>query len=193
MAGESLPISNVFERSNKVSSVAEKYSYIYYDRFTIAVATLEHTLFQTPKGQAGKTLADTNMILAGQIPKGKSIKIPAIQIQYQNFSALTAAKALAVAEMLAETTFEFIVDSKENYITENFQGLFGSPLFAVSTDGTCQLASSKIVGYYPLNEPIQLSEQDAFRARVVHHVAPDALLVGDKIRVGYPCYQWRTL
>lgn len=53
-----------------------------YDTQTyLAAGQTELSFFQTPKGSGGKTFADTNMELAGQLPAGKSFLVEAIGIQ----------------------------------------------------------------------------------------------------------------
>lgn len=53
-----------------------------YDYQTLAAtAVAQQTFFQTPVGQGGKTLADTNMELAGQLPKGQNFLITGIQVE----------------------------------------------------------------------------------------------------------------
>ena len=53
-----------------------------YDSATYAAAGAASTLFfQTPLGQAGKTLQNTNMELAGQLPKGQNFLLTGIQVE----------------------------------------------------------------------------------------------------------------
>ncbi len=54
----------------------------FYDYQVLAAAGAATQLFfQTPQGQSGKTLADTNMDLAGQLPKGQAFSITGIQVE----------------------------------------------------------------------------------------------------------------
>lgn len=46
-----------------------------------AAGQLNFTFFQTPVGQAGNTFADTNMLSAGQIPKGQMQLVTGIQVE----------------------------------------------------------------------------------------------------------------
>jgi hypothetical protein len=46
-----------------------------------AAATSQQTFFQTPIGQSGKTISDTNMISAGQLPLGNRFAITGIQVE----------------------------------------------------------------------------------------------------------------
>lgn len=53
-----------------------------YDYQTLsATAVAQQTFFQTPVGQGGKSLSDTNMELAGQLPKGQNFLITGIQVE----------------------------------------------------------------------------------------------------------------
>ncbi len=53
-----------------------------YDYQTLAAtAVAQQRFFQVPQGQSGKVLADTNMELAGQIPKGQAFLITGIQVE----------------------------------------------------------------------------------------------------------------
>jgi hypothetical protein len=53
-----------------------------YDTVSYAAAGAASTqFFQNPIGQAGKTLQQTNMELAGQIPKGQNFLITGIQVE----------------------------------------------------------------------------------------------------------------
>jgi len=53
-----------------------------YDTVTYAAAGAASTLlFQTPLGQSGKTLQDTNMELAGQLPKGQNFAMTGVQVE----------------------------------------------------------------------------------------------------------------
>ena len=54
--------------------------YDYQEKVADAVST--QRFFQTPVGQAGKDVADTNMELAGQIPKGQAFLITGIQVEF---------------------------------------------------------------------------------------------------------------
>lgn len=54
-----------------------------YDFTTYAAAgQTSLTFFQTPQGQNGKTLADTNMETAGSLPAGKNFLVESIQLYF---------------------------------------------------------------------------------------------------------------
>lgn len=59
----------------------EKVKQSFYDRATYAAAGQSVlTFFQSPNGQNGKTLSDTNMSLAGQLPTNQTFLVEAIEI-----------------------------------------------------------------------------------------------------------------
>ena len=55
---------------------------LYDYQATVAAATSSQRFFIDPIGANGKTLADTNMELAGQIPKGQLFLITGIQVDF---------------------------------------------------------------------------------------------------------------
>lgn len=54
---------------------------LYHYQQYAAGGALTFTFFQNPIGQGGNTLSDTNMVSAGQIPKGQKFVITAIQVE----------------------------------------------------------------------------------------------------------------
>lgn len=56
-----------------------------------AAATSQQTFFQTPIGQSSKTISDTNMISAGQLPLGNRFAITGIQVELYPLMDLTGA------------------------------------------------------------------------------------------------------
>lgn len=68
-----------------------------YDKATYASAgQTEITLFQNPKGQGGKTIDDTNMTLAGNLPKPIYYLIKSIALEfYPGVSPVTVANSAA--------------------------------------------------------------------------------------------------
>jgi len=76
-------VNDMFRRArvmigDKIESVEQPL----YDYQTLAAAGAStQKFFQTPQGQGGKTLADTNMELAGQLPKGQAFAIMGIQVE----------------------------------------------------------------------------------------------------------------
>lgn len=60
-----------------------------------AAGTLQLIFFQVPKGQAGKTAADTNMELAGQLPAGWKFIAESVEVHF--FPGVSPAAVLANA------------------------------------------------------------------------------------------------
>ena len=53
-------------------------THVLYDSITLGAAAVTASLFQIPRGQAAKVKYDTNMVQAGQVPKGKNFEILAV-------------------------------------------------------------------------------------------------------------------
>lgn len=191
--GQPQQVSNVFEQNNKVNTIAEEMQWSWYDRFTLDTTVTEHLMFQTPNGQGGKTFADTNMVLGGQIPKGKSFVCMAFKIRYQSNQALTAANAVFIGQMLQETSFKFQMDSKESFWTQSLAEIMGYSIFGAEAAANNFIAVSKMPGVYPLNIPIRLSEQDSFSVKIVHHTAVNTALDDDKVKISLDGIQYRNI
>lgn len=57
------------------------YQPLYDYQTLLAAGASSQRFFQVPVGQSGKTFSDTNMELAGQIPKGQAFEITGIQFE----------------------------------------------------------------------------------------------------------------
>lgn len=68
-------------RVNLPGAVESIWNPLYDYQVLAAAGATNQAFFQVPIGQAGKTLVDTNMDLAGQIPKGQTFKITGVQIE----------------------------------------------------------------------------------------------------------------
>ena len=79
-------------RNNAVrnpSMVGAIYQPLYDYQTKTAAATAQQTFFQTPIGQNNKTIADTNMISAGQLPLGNRFALTGIQVELYPLMDLT--------------------------------------------------------------------------------------------------------
>jgi hypothetical protein len=92
-----------------------------YDYQTYAAAgATQFTFFQTPIGQGGNTLADTNMEAAGQFPRPKEFLVTGIQVFFDPGNVVAANDITAVQEnwndvtdvMLGEGFLDFFIGSK---------------------------------------------------------------------------------
>lgn len=88
------------------------------------------TFFQSPVGQGGKTLADTNMQSAGQLPQPQYFLVQNIQVFFypagdvSQYGAPAAAEALNDVKDVAQSGWlEFFIGSK-NYVQEGPIGRF---------------------------------------------------------------------
>jgi len=77
-----------------------------WDSITLEAADVVATLFTVPKGQAGKTLYETNMVQGGQLPKGYKYQIMALSWHVE------ADMAVADAVALSKGTYEVYVSDK---------------------------------------------------------------------------------
>jgi hypothetical protein len=76
----------VKQRNPLVGNMLEVINQPYFDSvsFAAGAAMAKSIMFQTPQGQAGKTPAQTNMILPGQLPQPQKLVVRAITIYIAN-------------------------------------------------------------------------------------------------------------
>lgn len=158
--------------------------FLIYDRITLAVATLSHTMFQAPVGQAGRTLADTNMQQAGVVPQGQNWKIHALKISIHGVAPAAAAVQQDLINLLNESTGQFIVNNKAAQYQAPLAEMLGLSLGEVPTITQGNAAFGVVKGITPLNREITLAALTPFQFVVNHWTAPAASLVGYKIRIG---------
>lgn len=160
----------------------------YYDVAALAAATLTHQFFTTPLGQAGKTLADTNLTLAGQIPQGQLMDIRAIKIFYTTNGALATADVQSFYTMLDQTTVSIKLENKDTMGQWTLQELLGVSTLAAMTPTAAgdniPLISPKFHGVFPLNNKIVLAAMTPFKVTVQHHTAVAAGLADDRLKIG---------
>lgn len=81
-----------------------------YDSFSVAAAAAfpaQTVMFQVARGQAGKTLAQTNMQQSGQLPNPQSLLIQAIEVWIANNTA-----PVDLQNMLANVSFQLLIGTK---------------------------------------------------------------------------------
>ena len=153
-----------------------------YDYATYAaLGQTELSFFQTPQGQGGKTLADTNMEAAGSLPAPKNFIVTSLEVNFwpsglpSVFGAQAAAAYLNDVWTVAKSGYlEFYIGSK-NYIQEGPIGVFPASnglvvAAAVADQTTAAAASQTMVDYanmggkpYILPSPIALVSNQNFR------------------------------
>lgn len=165
----------------------EQLDFSYYDEATIAAGTLTHRLFTNPLGSGGKTLDQTNLTLAGQIPQGQLLDVRAIKLMYTSNAVKGTAALQDFFTLMARTTVSIKLANKESMGQWTAQELLGCAVgFAVTPtvagDNISQ-PQPKFHGIYPLNKKIILAALTPFEVTVIHHAAPAATLADDRFKI----------
>jgi len=92
-----------------LGGVTEVITQYFYDQVSFAqgAAFARTILFQTPKGQGGKTLAQTNMTQAGILPNPQRFTIQSIQVLIANNTIVAD-----LVNLLTNVSFELDVNTK---------------------------------------------------------------------------------
>jgi len=155
----------------------------YYDTNPIPAAAGQIRYFVNPIGAGGKTIADTNMIAAGQIPKAQSHVVTHIKSFYTGKTTKGTSDVLDYYLLLKQTVVEFIIANKYYYGQWCLQELMGvASLFSLepTTAGdTIPLISPRFHGIFPLNTPIVLAENTNFELKVTFTATPGIYLPTD--------------
>lgn len=180
-----------------------------YDYTTyLAAGQTELNFFQTPQGQGGKSLADTNMESAGSLPKPKNFIVTAVEVNFwagdnpATFGAQAAADRINDLWNFSKSGYlEFYIGSK-NYIQEGpmnvfppFNGLVvSSSLADVSTTGAnmqSAIAYGNMGGKpYQLASPVTLMSNQNFRVSLKWPV-PVAISADARVGVRLRGYLYR--
>lgn len=159
----------------------------YYDEAVIAVATLTHRLFTNPLGSSGKTLDQTNLTVAGQIPQGQKLITHAIKVMYTSNAAKTTAAIQEFYTLLARTTISIKLQNKETMGLWTLQELLGAATLVAATPTVAgdniPIIQPKFHGVFPLNKKLVLAALTPFEVTVTHHAAPGATTAGDRLKV----------
>lgn len=130
-----------------------------YDAGTYAAAgQTELNFFQTPVGQASKTLADTNMEAAGSLPAPKKFIIEAIEVLFWSgvvpgtFGAADAADYLNDVATVAKSGYLELYIGSKYYVQEGPIGVFpalnGLSGFVALSDTTTAAADRQSMAQY---------------------------------------------
>jgi hypothetical protein len=159
----------------------------YYDTNLVPATASPVRYFTNPVGAAGKTLADTNMISAGQIPKAQNHTVTHIKTFFASHAAHATADVQAFYTMLKQTTVEFIIANKYYYGQWTLQELMGAAsLFALTptvAGDTIRVIQPRFHGILPLNNAIILAENTNFELRVTYNAIPTGGIVGDFLMI----------
>lgn len=165
----------------------DRLDWSYYDEATMAAGTLVHRLFTNPLGAGGKTLDQTNLTIAGQIPQGQQMDVRAVKVMYTTSAARATADVQTYYTLLRSTTVSVKLANKESMGQWTLQELLGlSSAFAMTPTAAgdnIPLISPRFHGIFPLNKPITLAALTTFEVTMQHHVAPGAALNGDRLKI----------
>lgn len=166
----------------------ERLDWTYYDTATLAAATATHRLFTNPLGSGGKTLDQTNLTQAGQIPQGQQLQVKAVKVMYRTSAVKATAALVSFYDMLAQTTVSIKLANKETMGQWSLQELLGAAtLFALTptvAGDNIPMILPKYHGIFPLNTKIILAALTPFEVTLTHHVAVNAALAGDQLKIG---------
>lgn len=165
----------------------EQLEWSYYDTAVIAAATLVHRLFTNPLGAGGKTLADTNLTQAGQMPQGQHLEVNVIKLMYISDAAQATVDVQTLYTLLSESTISIEIANNKSMGQWTLQEILGSSLqFALTPSAAgdnIPLLTPRFTGIYPLNVPIIIAALTPFEVTLTHQVAPGAALADNKLKI----------
>jgi hypothetical protein len=155
----------------------------YYDTNPVPSAAGQVRYFVNPIGAGGKTIADTNMIAAGQIPKAQKHVVTHLKSFYTSVPTKGTAQVASFYTLLKQTVVEFIIANKYYYGQWTLQELFGVAVLFAMTPTTAgdniPLISPRFHGIFPFNTPIELAENTNFELKVTYTATPGTYLPTD--------------
>lgn len=159
----------------------------YYDEAIIQAATLTHRLFTTPLGTGGKTLDQTNLTIAGQIPQGQLLDVRAIKVFFTSSAAKATAGVQDLYTFLTRTTVSVKLQNKETMGQWTLQELLGASTLVAMTPAAAgdniPMIQPKYHGVFPLNKKIVLAALTPFEVTIIHHAAPAATMANDRLKI----------
>jgi len=158
--------------------------YTLYDRFFMLSTVLSTRLFADPVG-AGRTLADTNMDVGGQIPSAINHTAYILRINYYPSIVITGAQELLRHTNFRNSTLEINVAGKSRQGIWALDEIMMNPFPVVNTAAEAGTGTGRgyWVGEKVLNIEVPLASLTSFDVTVIHHTAPDANLDNDMFRV----------
>jgi len=144
-----------------------------WDSITPGAAAVAVTLFTVPKGQAGKTIYDTNLVQSGQVPLGQAFEVMAVGWN------VVPDKAPADVIALSKAHWELIISDKMWAEGHLFDTGGGSGVYYSSVDTGAAVATGITNTGFPVGNnlkqfdraiPIQAGE--SFFVNITWPVAP---------------------
>lgn len=119
-----------------------------YDYQTLAAtAVAQQRFFQVPIGQSGKTLSDTNMELAGNLPKGQAFLVTGLQVEVLPGVAINGTTASKFADdvytVLKGGSLKFTIGSKDFVVQGNLMKF--SPVNRLAMDSSTTVGTDRYV------------------------------------------------
>ncbi|MBZ5522255.1 MAG: hypothetical protein LAP21_08435 [Acidobacteriia bacterium] len=138
--------------------------------FAAAAAFAQQTMFQAPRGQAGKTLAQTNMTIAGSLPNPQRLILRALRIFISNSTVPTD-----MFNLLQNVSVTLNIGTKPYFL--GFLGLLsagcGAMVTAAAQVGTAPAGSAPLFAtsnglpdqrsVFSLNQPITIEQGEPFQ------------------------------
>jgi len=184
-ASQAAAVNTLKYSQGTYSAGGDAIDWSYYDTNVIPATMTQTRFFVNPIGSGGKTLADTNMISAGQIPKAQHLRVTHIKVIYTAAGNKGTAQLAGFYNLLKDAVVEFIIANKYYYGQWTLQELFGvSILFPLvpSTPGdNISQIQPRFHGIFPLNTPIDLAENTNFELKVTYCQTPAAYLPADRL------------
>lgn len=167
----------------------EKLDWTYYDTAQIVAGLTTYRFFQTQLGAGvpAKTLDQTNLKSAGQIPQGQHFTVHAIKVFYTTYGIHGTTDVQNLYALLKVTTLEVQLPGKDSMGTWTLQEMFGpATQFAMTPTNAgdnIPLNLPRYHGIMPLNTPLVLAALTPFVIEVRHHIAAPADLADDWLMV----------
>jgi hypothetical protein len=159
----------------------------YYDTLVMATATLQTRLFTQGMSGSAKQLWQTNMKLNGQIPSGERLTVTDLKVLYSTHADVASTVYANIVQMLTRTTLEVRIAGSDSILTMTLNEVMGLSMLTtttlVATYGAQPIWNPCFTGILKLKRPIVLAESESIEVLVTHHVAPNAALDGDWLKV----------
>lgn len=168
------------------SSQGEKITWTYYDEANVPAVAGTVQYFQNPISGT-KTIGQTNMVSAGQMPQGQKMNVEEIHVQYRSKDGITTiADQLAVNKFLDRAILQFKISNKAPMIQVKLSEILGLSMMTPTQAGAGSIAMPQVnlfTGKRKLNTPITLASLTPFNVELVLPDVPDASIVDDVITV----------
>lgn len=147
-------------------------THVLWDSIVLGATDVAARFFQVPRGQAGKTKYHTNMVQAGQVPKGKQFEVLAIGWGFEPDTTATLALGLCKGH------WELNVTDKVWAEGDLFFTPGGSAMHIATEPGALGVTTLMSAGWpsannlWSLEFGIGLAENESFSVDVQWPVAP---------------------